>query len=76
MFVCSKYSYMKIRIVLVVLLSFFSLGVIAQPPPPSERGSDENEPTGTIGSGLIIMLAMAAGYGAKKVYDARRRLLE
>ena len=68
---------MKARLILVVLLIFFSLGVIAQPPPPpSDRGSDEDQLSGTIGSGLIIMLAMAAGYGAKKVYDARRRLLE
>ncbi len=59
------------------LICVLGFTVWAQPPlPPSERGSDENEPTGTIGSGLIILLALGGGYAAKKVYDARRRLLE
>ena len=29
-----------------------------------------------IGGGLIIMLALAAGYGTKKVYDARKKVLD
>lgn len=64
----------------IALLLTLSLGVIAQPPPPpGDHGQEENQnpfqqQNGPIGAGLAILLAMAVGYGAKKVYDARKRL--
>ena len=63
----------KILTTLALVLTL-SLGAIAQPPPPDQHGSDENEPSAPVGSGLLILLAMGAAYGAKKVYDARKRL--
>ncbi len=68
----------KILTTLALLLTL-SLGAIAQPPPPpGDHGSEENQnpfqqQNGPIGAGLAILLALAAGYGAKKVYDARKQ---
>ena len=64
---------MKIRLLLVLFWLYGGM-LLAQPVPPGERGSDDNQPTGSIGSGLVIMLALGTGYGAKKVYKARHRL--
>jgi len=48
------------------------------PPPPDDPGTGE-QPIGggaPIGSGLIMLISMGAAYGAKKVFDARKRLEE
>ena len=69
----------KILTTLALMLTL-SLGAIAQPPPPpGDHGSEINESpfqqqNGPIGSGLAILLALAAGYGAKKVYGTRKRM--
>ncbi len=39
-------------------------------------GDDPIGGTAPIGSGLIILISMGAAYGAKKVYNARKRLEE
>lgn len=47
------------------------------PPPPGPGGGDT--PIGgpaPIGSGMIMLISMGAAYGAKKVYNARKRLEE
>lgn len=57
-----------------VLISGVALG---QPPVPGEQGGSGNSPAGggaPLVGGLGILLALAAGYGAKKVYDARKDL--
>ncbi len=59
----------------IAIIGFFSLGAIAQPPPPSDHGRDQNQPA-PIGSGMAILMALGAAYGAKKVYDARKRISE
>jgi len=49
------------------------------PPPPTGGGSDPNPIGGggaPIGSGLVMLISMGAAYGAKKVYNARKRLEE
>jgi hypothetical protein len=50
------------------------------PPPPPDPGSegDQDPPGGgaSIGGGLLVLLSLSAGYGLKKVYDARRKLDE
>lgn len=57
-----------------VFISGIALG---QAPPPTQ-GQNENVPASGGGAplvgGLGILLALAAGYGAKKVYDARKDL--
>lgn len=48
------------------------------PPPPPGHGETGNSPGGggaPIGGGLIIILALGMGYAARKVYDARRKIL-
>ncbi len=47
------------------------------PLPPASHGQSGNQPTGggaPIGSGIIILLSLGAGYGAKKIYDVRKKL--
>ena len=61
---------------LIVMFAFvFALSAPAhsQPPPPDDHGTDGNKDA-PIGSGLLILLTLAGGYGAKKVYDARKKL--
>lgn len=77
---------MKKAIKIVVLTVFFITFTVAlnnlfsQPMPggdPSQGG--DNAPVGgyaPIGSGLVILLALGAGYGSKKVYNARKKLEE
>ena len=59
---------------LAILLLFiaFSLTAISQPP-PGDDPSQDGDPV-SIGGGLLILLGIAGAYGAKKVYDARKRL--
>jgi len=47
----------------------------APPPPPPDHGETGNVPGGgaPIGSGLVILLSLGAGYGAKKFYDYRKK---
>ena len=78
---------MKKAIKIVLLTVFFITftvalnSVLGQPMPggdPSSGGT--NPPVGggaaPIGSGLIMLLALAAGYGSKKLYDTRKKLVE
>ncbi|MBL7104406.1 MAG: hypothetical protein ISS18_08750 [Bacteroidales bacterium] len=76
---------MKKVIKLLVVTAFFltaPLFMMAQNPPHPNGGSapgSGNTPVGggaPIGGGLIIMLALGMGYGARKIYDARRKVLD
>jgi len=57
---------------LCFFLAFSVWNATGQPPPPG-HGEDEDQPA-PVGGGLTILLAMGAAYGAKKVYDARKKL--
>ena len=54
--------------------------LMAQPMPGGDPSGGGNPPVGggtaPVGSGLIILLALGAGYGSKKVYDARKKLIQ
>ena len=77
---------MKKAIKIVLLTVFFITftvalnSLIGQPMPGGDpSGGGVNPPVGgyaPIGSGLIILLAMGVGYGTKKVYNARKKILE
>ena len=77
---------MKKAIKIVLLTVFFITftvalnSVLGQPMPGGDpSGGGTNPPVGgyaPIGSGLIILLALGAGYGSKKVYNARKKLVE
>jgi hypothetical protein len=46
------------------------------PPPPGGHGSTQNQPPGggaPVGSGLVILLALGAAYGGKKMYEIGRK---
>ena len=64
----------KKAVLLIVLVFTFTLSGIAQPPPP-DHGQQGDQPA-PIGSGIVILLMLAGAYGAKRVYDARRKLRE
>jgi len=63
------------------MISGFSL--LAQAPPtPPQNANEGGGPVGgggaPIGSGLILLISLAAGYGGKKVFEAgkKRKLAE
>jgi len=74
----------KIKILIISLtlgllfgISAISVAQPGPPPPPGGHGSEGNQsPGGTapIGTGLFIMITMGAAYGAKKLFDARKKL--
>jgi len=70
----------QILVILFVLLVPVILS--AQPLPYGGDGFGGGEgvtPTGgaaPIGGGLLIMLSLAIGYGTKKIYDARKKVLD
>jgi hypothetical protein len=71
-----------LRTVFFITFAITVTTLAAQPMPPEPGGDPSgggNGPVGgyaPIGSGLIILLALGAGYGSKKVYDARKKLEE
>lgn len=56
--------------------------MFAQPNPGSNAGGGSvgGNPIGggaaPVGSGIALLLALGAGYGAKRIYDARKKLAE
>ncbi len=69
---------------LILVVSIIGAGALinnslAQPRPGDPGvpggGGDPIGGSAPIGSGLVMLLAMGLGYGAKKVYDARKASL-
>jgi len=57
----------------------FILSAQPQPWDPGVGGGEGNNPVGggaPIGGGLLILLSLAIGYGSKKIYDARKKVLD
>lgn len=77
---------MKKAIKIVLLTVFFITftvalnSLLAQPMPGGDpSGGGANPPVGgyaPIGSGLVILLALGAAYGTKKLYEIRKKILE
>ena len=70
------------NLIVAILLTMFTgfgitLNAQGPPPPPSDHGSTTNQqPAGNggsapIGGGIAILVALAAGYAGKKIYDNR-----
>jgi len=71
----------KTTTIIIFLITINPYSLSAQdppPPPPPGHGSGGNVPGGgaPIGGGLLILVALGAGYGAKKVYDFRKAMPE
>ena len=68
--------------VLSILLMISGLAIMAQAPltPPVNANEGGGGPVGgggaPIGSGIILLISLAAGYGGKKVFDARKKLAD
>jgi hypothetical protein len=68
-------------IILSLSLGLFTTTAFSQgpgAPPPPNHGSEGTQNQGgraPIGGGLAILLALGAGYGAKKYYDVRKKKL-
>lgn len=66
----------------LVGLTLFGNILLAQPQPNEPNIGGGNFGSGPIGggapvgSGLIFLLVMSAAYGAKKVFDIRKRIIE
>ncbi|MCF8235396.1 MAG: hypothetical protein K9G67_10175 [Bacteroidales bacterium] len=58
---------------LIMICSFHFLNAQSDnpPDPPGGHGTENNNPPGggaPVGSGLLLLLGMASGYGLKKLY--------
>ena len=70
---------LKKQICALILFGFMAIVQISQaqapPPPPGAKGGDTNGVPGgggaPIGSGIVLLITLAAGYGGKKVFQAR-----
>lgn len=78
-----KMNRMFFRALTILFLFVLTTTLTAQePPPPPEGGhglSGNQEPPGggsPVGSGLVILIALGAAYGGKKVFDTRRKPAE
>jgi len=70
-----------IQIFAILLVILVPVILTAQPMPwdPSIGGGAGSTPVGggaPIGGGLIILLSMAIGYGTRKIYNARKKVLD
>ena len=65
---------------LLIIVPVIIASASAPPPPPPPGGPGTGDtPIGgmaPIGSGIVLLISMGAAYGAKKIYDARKRLEE
>ena len=69
-----------IQILAILFVILVPVILTAQPMPwdPGVGGGEGTNPVGggaPIGGGLIIMLSLAIGYGTKKIYDIRKKVL-
>jgi len=70
-----------IQILAIVLVILVPVILTAQPLPndPAIGGGSGLYPVGwgaPIGGGLLIMLSLAIGYGTRKIYEIRKKVLD
>ncbi len=74
-----------IQILAILLVILIPVILTAQPMPwdPGVGGGTGSTPVGggagggaPIGGGLIILLSLAIGYGTRKIYEARKKVLD
>jgi hypothetical protein len=65
-----------LAITAILTISGFALLAQAPPTPPTNAGTGGGPVGGggaPIGSGIVLLIAMAAGYGGKKVFDFKNQ---
>jgi len=72
---------MKKTIFSIAFMLFATVALMAQPNPGQNAGGGSvgGAPIGgsaPIGGGIALLISMAAMYGSKKVFDARKKLME
>lgn len=71
-----------IGIMVILFMAVLPFLLPAQNPPMPNGGNDPPADISAIGGGaslgggIITMLTLALGYGVRKIYDSRRRILE
>jgi hypothetical protein len=70
-----------IQILVIALVVMVPVILTAQPMPydPGVGGGTGASPVGggaPIGGGLLIMLSLAIGYGTRKIYEIRKKVLD
>lgn len=70
-----------IQILAIALVILIPVILTAQPMPndPGIGGGAGSAPVGggaPIGGGLLIMLSLAIGYGSRKIYEIRKKVLD
>jgi hypothetical protein len=69
-----------VQILAIVLVILIPVILTAQPFPPEPYSNGQGvNPVGggaPIGGGLLILLSLAIGYGSKKIYDIRKKVLD
>jgi hypothetical protein len=68
----------QILAIAVVILVPVILSAQPFPPEPYSTGTGVNPVGGgaPIGGGLLIMLSLAIGYGTRKIYEIRKKVLD
>jgi hypothetical protein len=67
------------QILAITLVMLVPMILTAQPLPYEFGGGTGGSPVGggaPIGGGLLILLSLAIGYGTKKIYDIRKKVLD
>ena len=67
---------LRLMVFTTILISSISSQSQDPPPPPAEgHGQETNQRGGSapLGTGIGILLALGGAYGAKKVYDIRKK---
>ena len=71
------------KIFLAGMLVLATTALFAQDGPPLPNGggapNENNDPVGgraSVSGGLIVLLVLGAGYGAKKVYDLKMKQID
>jgi len=73
-----------IQILAIAMVILVPIILTAQPLPPNPwdqgiGGGAGSQPAGggaPIGGGLLIMLSLAIGYGTRKIYEIRKKVLD
>jgi hypothetical protein len=73
-FIMKKF-YNTLKLISMMILLHLPLIMVSQPDPGNNNGGGPLGGGAPIGGGLGILLALALGYGLKKLWDNRRRHL-